>query len=201
MSILSKRIFQQFKNWQKSTNKRGFTLIELLVAISIIAVLSTIGIVAYSTAQRNARDSKRKQDLRALSTSLELYYQENKRYPCTADGTTGWKTSNTTPSFWITDTGCTSNEPFDSDYVRGSALPIDPLKNSGITNGLDFGYAYWARSDGGCKPKGQEYILLARLENPKDKETLAYKSAKYCDGRDLLIDYSYSGQTFVITSY
>lgn len=58
-------------------NKRGFTLIELLVVISIIAILSVIAIVVYQETQKSARDAKRKQDLRAIATALEIYYQKN----------------------------------------------------------------------------------------------------------------------------
>ncbi len=54
---------------------KGFTLIELMVAISIIAVLSTIGMVAYSKVQLLGRDARRKQDLRAIAQALEIFYQ------------------------------------------------------------------------------------------------------------------------------
>lgn len=61
---------------------KGFTLIELLIAISILAIISTVAIVSYSQAQLSARDSRRKSDLRALQTALELYYQRNNQtYP------------------------------------------------------------------------------------------------------------------------
>lgn len=63
----------------KKENK-GFTLIELLVVISIIAVLSTIGLVVYQDIQAKARDSIRKNDLNNLATALELYNQTNHKY-------------------------------------------------------------------------------------------------------------------------
>lgn len=64
---------------------KGFTLIELLITISILAIISSVAIVSYSQAQLTARDSKRKSDLRALQTSLELYYQRNNQtYPTTS---------------------------------------------------------------------------------------------------------------------
>lgn len=61
-------------------NKNGFTLVELLVVISIIAVLSAVGLVLFSSIQSRARDSIRKNDLRALATALEIYYQKNNQY-------------------------------------------------------------------------------------------------------------------------
>lgn len=58
-------------------NQKGFTLIELLVVISIIAILSTIGIMTYQGVTGKARDSIRKQDLNTLATALEIYSQRN----------------------------------------------------------------------------------------------------------------------------
>jgi len=52
----------------------GFTLLELLVVIGIISLLVGLGSVSYSTAQKKARDAKRKSDLQAIQSSLEQYY-------------------------------------------------------------------------------------------------------------------------------
>ncbi|MEK7623553.1 MAG: prepilin-type N-terminal cleavage/methylation domain-containing protein [Patescibacteria group bacterium] len=65
-------------------NKRGFTLIELLVVIAIIGLLSTLAIVALSSAREKARDAKRLSDLRQIQTALELYYTDNNNYPTAA---------------------------------------------------------------------------------------------------------------------
>jgi prepilin-type N-terminal cleavage/methylation domain-containing protein len=54
--------------------KKGFTLLEMLVVVGIIAVLVSIGISSYSTAQKKARDAKRKSDLKAIQNALEQYY-------------------------------------------------------------------------------------------------------------------------------
>jgi len=55
-------------------NPSGFTLVELLVVISIIAILSVIGITVFTGVQKNARDAKRKADIEAISKSLEAHY-------------------------------------------------------------------------------------------------------------------------------
>ena len=52
------------------TQKKGFTLIELLVVIAIIALLATIGVVAFGSAQQKARDTKRTADIRNLVAAL-----------------------------------------------------------------------------------------------------------------------------------
>lgn len=54
--------------------KSGFTLIELLVVITIIAVLSLIGLTAYSSVQQKARDAKRKADVDAVAGAYEANY-------------------------------------------------------------------------------------------------------------------------------
>jgi prepilin-type N-terminal cleavage/methylation domain-containing protein len=63
------------------SKKGGFTLIELIVAITIIAVLSVIAIVNYGGVSRRSRDSRRINDLERIRMALELYRQENKKYP------------------------------------------------------------------------------------------------------------------------
>ncbi len=57
--------------------KKGFTLLELLVVIAIIAVLISMATVSYSSAQRKSRDSKRKNDLKAVQAALEQYNADN----------------------------------------------------------------------------------------------------------------------------
>ncbi len=54
-----------------STKTQGFTLVELLVVISIIAILSVIGITVFSGVQKGARDAKRRTDVEAIATALE----------------------------------------------------------------------------------------------------------------------------------
>lgn len=72
-------------------NKKGFTLIELLVVIAIIGLLSTLAVVALSSARTRARDSKRVADMKQLQTAMELYYSDNAAYPTTC--TAGTKVS------------------------------------------------------------------------------------------------------------
>lgn len=60
---------------------RGFTLLELLVSITIIAVLTAIGIVSYSSVNKRSRDVKRKGDLEQIRSALEMYRADNSAYP------------------------------------------------------------------------------------------------------------------------
>lgn len=63
-------------------NKRlGFTLIELLITISIISVLAVIGLIAYGTFLKSARDARRESDLKFIQSALEQYHGDQKYYP------------------------------------------------------------------------------------------------------------------------
>jgi len=64
--------------------KKGFTLIEILVVITIIAVLTAIAVISYSSTQKNARDARRKGDMRTIQNAFEQYYSDNvSKYPTT----------------------------------------------------------------------------------------------------------------------
>lgn len=62
-------------------SEKGFTLIELMVTITVIAILASVGLVVYSSAQKTARVSKRIQDLKALQEAIELYKTSVGYYP------------------------------------------------------------------------------------------------------------------------
>jgi len=62
--------------------KSGFSLFELLVVISIIGIIVAVGMTSYSSAQKRARDAKRKQDMQAVQKAFEQYYSANNyNYP------------------------------------------------------------------------------------------------------------------------
>ncbi len=55
--------------------KKGFTLIELLIVIGILAVLATVTVLVLNPAQlfAQARDSQRVQDLKTVSSAINLF--------------------------------------------------------------------------------------------------------------------------------
>lgn len=59
----------------------GFTLVELLVVISIIALLSIIGVTVFTSATGLARDSQKMKDLESIRQALELYRSDVHNYP------------------------------------------------------------------------------------------------------------------------
>ncbi len=73
----------------KQTHSLGFTLLELLVTVTIIAILTLIGIVSYASVNRRSRDVKRKSDLEEIRSALEMYRSDNVNggvYPSEGNG-------------------------------------------------------------------------------------------------------------------
>jgi len=62
----------------------GFTIVELLIVIAVIGILSTVGIISFSSIQVNARDYQRSSKITILSETLEKYYDKNGEYPSCA---------------------------------------------------------------------------------------------------------------------
>ena len=57
----------------------GFTLVELLVVIAIIVILISVSLVGLTGSRETARDAKRKADLEAIRSALELYKSDNNK--------------------------------------------------------------------------------------------------------------------------
>lgn len=61
--------------------EKAFTLVEILIVISIIAVVITVPIFSYGAISRNARDTRRMQDVDKVSGALQHYRNEVGTYP------------------------------------------------------------------------------------------------------------------------
>jgi prepilin-type N-terminal cleavage/methylation domain-containing protein len=61
-------------------NKKGFTLIELLVVVALVAVLSAIGIVAYSGLTESSKRSQAETTMQSIYLAQQEYKSNNGNY-------------------------------------------------------------------------------------------------------------------------
>lgn len=128
-------------------NKKGFTLVELMIVITVIAILATIAVVSFTRVQKQARDTKRKAEIKSLQTALQAYFTEKNTYPV--------KTSATSASAGLT--GLTPS------YI--SSLPAAPQG----TTGTNTAYMYVSDSD------GYKYALCVDLESAQGGGNMMWK--------------------------
>ncbi len=66
---------------QKKTDNQGFTVIELMVVLTIIGILSAIGVNYHRKAIIQTKEAVLKEDLFQMRDALEQYYADKSRYP------------------------------------------------------------------------------------------------------------------------
>ena len=122
--------------------QRGFTLIELLVVMAIVGVLSTLALVAISGTQKQARDTKRRNDIKQYSLALENYNVTNNAYPALAYGRVN-----------IGLTGA-----FITNFMGGTAL-VDAKTTASCDFAIatNYNYCYYGTVN--------DYILTTKLES------------------------------------
>jgi type II secretion system protein G len=126
----------------------GFTLIELLVVIAIIGALASVMLPNFMAARERARDSQRKNDVKQIQKSLELYKldQSLPSYPATLpDPGECWSTSGGAAT-------CPAGEDIYMNRVPGDPKTVVPTP-----------YHY-------TKDSELEYTLCTCLENQSDTD-------------------------------
>ena len=122
-------------------SQSGFTLIEVLVVLMIIGMIMSLAgprVLGYFS------DSKLKSakiQTEALSSSLELFYLDNGRYPSDSEGLKALVVKPSGLSNW--------NGP----YVKSGSLPQDPWGNPYKYTSVDRGRSYQVSFVG---PEGRE---------------------------------------------
>lgn len=144
---------------------RGFTLVELLVSITIVAILSTIGLIVYSNFLRDARDGKRQADLKIIQAGLEQYYADQFFYPDTATASFPFGTGALTSSV-----GSKASPPSPMKTYM-NLVPADPQTTNPqyCYKGLISGSSCDSVATTNCDNDTSIcviYCLYAKLENP-----------------------------------
>jgi prepilin-type N-terminal cleavage/methylation domain-containing protein len=144
--------------------KPGFTLIEFLTVAAIIGLL--LSIVAYSITQalRQARDTKRKSDLTAISLGFQARFQDKTcdslMYPGQLIGAVGnWQTV----ARLNTLTGVSFCDTF-SNYL--SSVPTDPKDNANHPYQFNL-----STKEDNLSATAKHYRLTAKLERSSQTST------------------------------
>ena len=90
----------------RNTVQKAFTLLELLVVIGVIGILLSLITVSFTNAQKQSRDTRRRQDIVAIQNALEQYYSQTSFVYPTCSGQ-----------------ACAAI----NSYFTGNAVPTDPL--------------------------------------------------------------------------
>jgi len=117
--------------------QKAFTLIELLVVIAIIGILATLAVVALQQARQNARDSKRMADMKQVQTALELFFNENGRYPTQEEWNSGSIVSSTSQETFMYSIPAAPT-PADGDCLEASNTYAYIPSINGDTYTIDF---------------------------------------------------------------
>jgi len=70
---------------QRGGRHSGFTIIELLLVVLVIAILTTIVVVAYNSITKRSYVARASSELTAISRGVQLYKVYNKQYPDDVD--------------------------------------------------------------------------------------------------------------------
>jgi general secretion pathway protein G len=102
--------------------QRGFTLIEIMVVVVIIGLLTAVVTTQVFSRVEEARITKARQDISALTLALQMYRLDNSRYPTTEQGLAALMvqpTSEPIPNSWRPGGYLSrpSKDPWKADYI------------------------------------------------------------------------------------
>lgn len=137
----------------------GFTIVELLIALTVIAILASIAIIAYNGIRQQARNATMRSDISTMQRVLEVYKAENGSYPqTTTNSKANWRAADV-----YTDNDC-SNGSSQADWIPGVIGVNLPQSGTNKFTGAD--------GKTGCYlyvSDGKEYVISAwnMLDNPQ----------------------------------
>lgn len=138
---------------------QGFTLVELLVVISIIGILSSLGLFTFTSSQMRARDAARKSDMKNIETALRIYFNDKGAYPA----------SDATFHMRACDPGGNSVCQWGSIWQVAPTVYMQTLPKDPQSPNVNYRYTF---------VDADNYILQACLENSQDTGGIA--SGAWC---------------------
>lgn len=105
--------------------KRGFTLIEILVVVTVISILSSIGIFAFNAVRNQASDGATQSLANSVKAAAERYYNTNNEYPLAS--ALGATTTETPPSSY---TAASTLLGMRVDQLSGNGVRLVPCYNA-----------------------------------------------------------------------
>ena len=157
--------------------QKGFTLIELLVVIVIVGVLATLATVALNSTRGKARDAKRISDIKQMQTALELYVNDENRYPAEGTGNGSFSVGRPLVSSDGTKTYMTKvpSSPTPSD---GTCQFPSEYTYKQTENGASYTLSYCLGAPTSGKPAGQAQAWPGSINN------ICVASCGYCGESD-----------------
>lgn len=134
-------------------NNKGFTLMELLIVIAILGILVAIGTGSFTASQIKAKDMRRKSNLRAVATALDVYFTDKGQYPAD-DGQGNIVGCNATGDATLLTCAWGSLWQDQNGTAYMTTLPTDPKTSQKYFYSVGAG--------------NTSFQLYARLENKKD---------------------------------
>jgi prepilin-type N-terminal cleavage/methylation domain-containing protein len=136
-------------------SRRAFTLVELLVVIAIIGLLSTIGIVAMTSARMQSRNTRRLADMKQLLTAFQLGLDAKGSYPAA----TGCLSAGSACLYgWSGQLDNATVDAFISPYI--ATKPVYPIPSPAVAIA---GYLYTGGWGGGTSPYSGIYYSAQPL--------------------------------------
>lgn len=171
--------------------KKAFTLIELLVVVAIIGILASIIVISYTNAQARARDNRRKADIHAIASAIDMYYIDHKVYPYASGDAQGYYRVRSVNSVGTTEQHWSMG--FDGLLTGYISTPLseDPKNidkggdhttwRANPVNDAEYSYTYLSTK--------YSYVMAARLEVQDDGngDRFENKQLKKLDGTAALL--------------
>ena len=70
---------QLTRRWLRGSG--GFTLIELIVVLSLVVILASIGLMAYTSSVQRGREAVLREELYRMRDAIDQFYVDKGKYP------------------------------------------------------------------------------------------------------------------------